>query len=208
MSLRQEVQAILDDGSLSESEKRAKLAKLVTRQEVDILLQKPKKVVAALEEPPQSPQPIQKEEKDDTKNLNYLTLKGVSLSLVVSALVAFPLAYIYPLLTAIAELFLMIFGMTLDSNPWVPVEDTFMYSTYENRYIFCATLAFLVCSLGRVQYLGNEDKVEPDGGYVFEVLAFILFMAVAIMNFNLLIGLILGPAGIILYFFIAGLRGR
>ena len=50
MSLQEEIQSILSDSSLSYDEKGAKLAKLVTKQELASLLPKPQDVVA-LKEP-------------------------------------------------------------------------------------------------------------------------------------------------------------
>ena len=50
MTLQEEVQSIINDASLSYEEKGAKLAKLVTKQELDALLPKQEEVVA-LKEP-------------------------------------------------------------------------------------------------------------------------------------------------------------
>lgn len=131
-------------------------------------------------------------------------LKNLLIVVVIIFLVSFPAAYLFPILTTFTEFLfdsvVLFFG---DGTPLngldEPIKDSFFYSEYWSRYIYCA-------SLMSVAWVWIDGPQKDYIMRAIQIVATIVFIFVTLLNINLVIGTIFGPIFIIFGLFITAKR--
>lgn len=131
-------------------------------------------------------------------------LKNLLNVVVVIFLVSFPAAYLFPILTIFTEFLfdsvVLFFGGGTSLNGLdEPIKDSFFYSEYWSRYIYCV-------SLMSVAWVWIDGLQKDDIMRTIQIVVIIVFIFVALLNINLVIGTIFGPIFIIFGLFITAKR--
>ena len=136
-------------------------------------------------------QPINHKKEPVLRDELLLILGGI----VVSFVLAFPVAYLFPIITLFVEFIFEMIGVFLGtSEPFdnlaEPTSESFFYSDYWSRYFFCAgAMSTLWAFIGT-----SIDNVIVHAIKAIMLIALIVY---AIFNLNIVVGLILGPPLII-----------
>lgn len=110
-------------------------------------------------------------------------------------IIALPVAYLFPILTLFTEfLFDIIDLFSGNSTPLngfeEPIKESFFYSEYWSRYLYCASLMSVV-------WVWVDGLQKDNTMRVVQMVMTGIFILVALFNINLVIGTVFGPIFII-----------
>lgn len=110
-------------------------------------------------------------------------------------IIALPVAYLFPILTLFTEfLFDTIDLFSGNSTPLngfeEPIKESFFYSEYWSRYLYCASLMSVV-------WVWVDGLQKDNTMRVVQMVMTGIFILVALFNINLVIGTVFGPIFII-----------
>ena len=129
------------------------------------------------------------------KHKDKMTIEIAAGGIVLCAILGFPAAYVFQLFQLFTMFVFDTLEVFIDSSPhpeaWSEsFKDSFFYADFTSRYLFWTSFAIMF--FGWTSY--EEDNDSDTIGFCIRIVGTVLFIVIALVNINLLISVLVGPA--------------